>query len=282
MSSLPQANSRGEPSRTGGSPSSALTMEQVTKEFPSPSGAPVWALGPVDLWVERGEFVAVVGPSGCGKSTLLRLGAGLIPASDGRISGSPAEASFVFQEPALLPWRSVERNCALPLELAGVPKAERKRRVREILDLVGLDAWGRFYPHQLSGGMKMRAALARALVADAEIIYFDEPFSATDELNRARLNEYLSQLWIARRFAAVFVTHSIEEAVFLGQRVLVMSERPGRVLGEVRVPFVFPRSEALRTSESFVRVEREVVNLLHSEPRLPASGLLTTPPEGDQ
>lgn len=170
----------------------------------------------------------------------------------------------MFQEPALLPWRTVERNCALPLELAGVPTAERKRRVRETLDQVALGAWARFYPHQLSGGMKMRASLARALVADADIIYFDEPFSATDELNRARLNEHLNNLWMTRRFAALFVTHSIEEAVFLGQRVLVMSERPGRLLGEVGSPFPFPRSEPLRTSEAFVRVEREVVALLHS------------------
>jgi NitT/TauT family transport system ATP-binding protein len=243
-------------------------MAAVTKEFTAPRGAPVAALGPVDLTVGVGEFVAVVGPSGCGKSTLLRLGAGLLPPTQGVIDRSAAGASFVFQESALLPWRTIEHNCALPLELAGVGRTERKERVRAILDFVGLGAWGRYYPDQLSGGMKMRAALARALVPDADLIYFDEPFSATDEINRARLNEHLSKLWQARRFAAVFVTHSIEEAVFLGQRVLVMSERPGRLLGEVEVPFEFPRHEPLRTSEEFVRVERRVVELLHSGPGL--------------
>jgi len=240
----------------------ALRLESVEVSFPAPTGGEVAALGPVSLEIEPGEFVALVGPSGCGKSTLLRVAAGLLPASAGSVVADAGRSSFVFQEPALLPWRTVERNCLVPLELTRVAKAERRQRVRETLELVQLLPWSRYYPHQLSGGMKMRAALARALVVDAAIMYLDEPFSAIDELNRAALNEYLSRLWLGRRFAALFVTHSISEAAFLAERVLVMSARPGRIVGEVRVPFPFPRDSWLRTTEEFVRIEREVVALL--------------------
>jgi NitT/TauT family transport system ATP-binding protein len=258
--------------RTGSQPSGdeldasasepALAMASVRKAYRSPDRNWVEVLGPLDLRVDGGEFVAIVGPSGCGKSTLLRIAAGLVPASGGAVERGSDEASFVFQEPGLLPWRTIARNCELPLELANKPKALRKERVREVLDDVRLGAWANFYPHQLSGGMKMRAALARSLVLDTPVVYFDEPFSATDELGRELLNEFLSRLWDTRRFAALFVTHSISEAVFLATRVLVMSDRPGRFLGEFPVPFEFPRTAPLRTSGEFVNIQREVVALL--------------------
>lgn len=237
-------------------------MTGVRKAYRTPRRTWVDVLGPLDLRLRAGEFVSIVGPSGCGKSTLLRIAADLIPVSSGTVERRSRDASFVFQEPALLPWRTVGGNCALPLELAHVPKAQRRSRVREVLAYVHLDAWRNFYPHQLSGGMKMRAALARAIVVDAPVVYFDEPFSATDEMSRERLNEFLSRLWVGRGFTALFVTHSISEAVFLASRVLVMSDRPGRILGEVEVPFPFPRTAPLRTTETFVSIEREVINLL--------------------
>ncbi len=244
----------------------AMRMLGITRSFASTTGkSTVHAVGPIDLDLGAGEFVAIVGPSGCGKSTLLRLAAGLLrPTAGTIIHGGTASSSFVFQEPALLPWRSVERNCAIPLELTGVRQDLRRDRIRAALDLVGLVAWSSFYPHQLSGGMKMRVALARALVVDAEIMYLDEPFSAIDELTREGLNEHLSRLWLERRFAALFVTHNIGEAVFLAQRVIVMSERPGQLLGEVKVPFDYPRDLWLRTTAEFVHVEREVASLLRA------------------
>jgi len=237
-------------------------MAAVRKAYRSPDRRWVEVLGPVDLRIDDGEFVAIVGPSGCGKSTLLRIAAGLVPPSDGLVERQSDEASFVFQESGLLPWRTIAKNCELPLELAKVPKPGRKERVRKVLYDVRLGAWANFYPHQLSGGMKMRAALARALVLDSPMVYFDEPFSATDELGRELLNEFLSGLWSDRSFAALFVTHSISEAVFLATRVLVMSDRPGRFLGEFTVPFGFPRTAPLRTSDQFVGIQREVVALL--------------------
>ena len=267
----------------GGGPQVAdpvLMLREVRKRYKGPRGGEVSVLGPVDVSLREGEFVAIVGASGCGKSTLLRVAAGLVPPSNGTVHRANEEASFVFQDHALLPWRTVAKNCALPLELAGVPRGERRERVQEVLRFVHLENWGQFYPYQLSGGMKMRAALARALVADAAIVYFDEPFSATDELNREGLNEYLSNLWLGRRFAALFVTHSISEAVFLAQRVLVMSTSPGTILGEVQVPFEYPRSLSIRTTDEFVHVERKVTSYLRGnmgfeeEPRVvgPAPG----------
>ncbi len=246
-------------------PTPTLQLHGVTRSFGTSGHGRVAALGPVDLTLRQSEFVAIVGPSGCGKSTLLRVAAGLLRPTSGRIDrAAESEASFVFQEPALLPWRSVRRNCAVPLELTGVPRSERAARVLEALELVGLRSWAGFYPHQLSGGMKMRVALARALVVDAAVVYFDEPFSAIDELTREVLNEQLGLLWAQRRFAGLFVTHNISEAVFLAERVLVMSERPGMFVGEIQVPFPFPRESWLRTTEDFVSVERSVSALLRS------------------
>jgi NitT/TauT family transport system ATP-binding protein len=239
-------------------------MTAVGKRFDLGRGRSVAALGPVDVTLHDGEFLAIVGPSGCGKSTLLRLGAALLDPSEGAIERRSDDASFVFQEPALLPWRTVAGNCALPLELTSVSGADRAERIRSSLELVGLADWAEAYPRQLSGGMRMRVALARALVVEAPIVYFDEPFSAIDELTREELNDHLLAVWSRRAFGAMFVTHNIHEAVFLAQRVLVMSPRPGQILGEVEVPFAYPRSAELRTSSAFIDVVREVTQRLRA------------------
>jgi NitT/TauT family transport system ATP-binding protein len=248
----------------------ALLMHGVEKRFELGRQQSVTAIARVDLQIDAGEFVAIVGPSGCGKSTLLRLGAGLLEPSGGRIERRDADASFVFQEPALLPWRSVAGNVQLPLELTDVPREQRAARIERVLGLVGLADWADALPRQLSGGMRMRVALARALVVDAPVVYFDEPFAAIDELTREELNSHLLDVWRQRRFAALFVTHNIHEAVFLADRVVVMSPRPGRLLGQVEVPFELPRRPELRTSAAFIDVVRGVSELLRAGSGAPA------------
>ncbi|HEY2409674.1 MAG TPA: ABC transporter ATP-binding protein [Polyangiaceae bacterium] len=218
-------------------------------------------LSGIELEIAAGSFVALLGPSGCGKSTLLRLISGLDRPEQGRIviesGGTEARArgsqlAFVFQEPRLLPWRSVLDNVALPLELAGVPREEARRRARAPLDEVELgDALDR-YPDQLSGGMKMRVSIARALVTEPLLLLLDEPFAALDELTRQRLDERLRALWQKRRLTVIFVTHSLSEAAFLAERALVMSKRPGRIVLDRASELGAERSAALRTSVPFV------------------------------
>ena len=224
------------------------------------------SLADVDFSVAKGEFVSIVGPSGCGKSTLLRLVAGLRTATSGELlvdSGEPgdssAKAAFVFQEPNLLPWRTVAGNVRLPLELQ--PTNERTnaddsaKLVEETIRLVGLsseDAAKR--PSELSGGMRMRVSLARALVTDPDIMLLDEPFAALDDILRQQLNEELQRLWWSKRWTGLFVTHNVAEAVFLSQRVLVMSRSPGTILEAIDVPFNFPRTPELRADPEFARL----------------------------
>lgn len=219
------------------------------------------ALSGIDLTVERGEFVSFIGPSGCGKSTLLRLIAGLAEPSEGsiRIEGlSPAKARdrlfFVFQDACLLPWRRVAANVELPLQLRGAPAAERRERVREMLDLVDLAGDAGKYPWQLSGGMKMRVSLARALSVRPGILLLDEPFGALDEITRDRLNEDLLALREKAPFTGFFVTHSVAEALFLSTRVVVLSPAPGRISADLPVPFPYPRSPGLREDPAFLRL----------------------------
>ncbi|MBX3730225.1 MAG: ABC transporter ATP-binding protein [Candidatus Sumerlaeia bacterium] len=219
------------------------------------------ALRDVTLDVARGDFVALVGPSGCGKSTLLRLVAGLIAPTGGELAVdglAPRQArrerhdmAFVFQQPALLPWRTVADNVGLPLELDGQGRAARRERIDELLDLVGLREFARTHPHQLSGGMRMRVSLARALVGRPGLLLLDEPFGALDEITRQRLNEELRRLWASQGFTALFVTHNVFEAAFLAQRVVVMSPRPGRIACELAVPFESERTPALRARPEF-------------------------------
>jgi len=212
----------------------------------------VVAIAGVDLDVAPGEFVALLGPSGCGKSTLLRLVAGLDRADGGTIEAETDRVAFVFQDAHLLPWRTVLANVALPLELAGVPAETRLSEARAAIEQVGLaDAMDR-RPAELSGGMRMRVSLARALVTRPRLLLLDEPFAALDELTRARLDDQLRELWLALGMTVLFVTHSITEAAYLAERAVVFSARPARVVAERRIDLPRERSAATRTEAAFV------------------------------
>ena len=230
----------------------------------------VTALGPLDLDVASGEFVSLLGPSGCGKSTALRLIAGLGTPSSGtvtvshRMGAAPGRHSigFVFQEPTLMPWARVRENVRLPLKLAHAPAAEADGRVSEALAQVGLAEFADAYPRELSGGMKMRVSLARALVTDPDILLMDEPFAALDEITRFRLNNDLLALWRDLHKTVIFVTHSVFESVYLSQRVIVMTARPGRLSSEFRIDTPEPRGEDFRMSASYAGYCREVSKAL--------------------
>jgi NitT/TauT family transport system ATP-binding protein len=219
--------------------------------------------------VGEGEFVSLLGPSGCGKSTLLKLMAGLSPATSGTISIgglTPAQAreaiSFIFQDATLLPWRTVAGNIALALEFEGVPPAARAPRIEAVLKLVGLAEAGAYYPRQLSGGMKMRVSIARALVTTPRLVLMDEPFGALDEITRNYLNEEVLRLKQAQKWTTMFVTHSVPEAVFLSDRVLVMRSNPGGIAREVAVPFAYPRTAALRRDPAYVALVADISAVL--------------------
>lgn len=222
-------------------------------------------LSDINCNIKQGEFVALLGPSGCGKSTLLRLVAGLISQSSGSLTvagqdpvtarRSSQRVAFVFQEPNLLPWRTVSANIALPLELRGTPRAEQTLAATEILSLVGLTADdARKRSRNLSGGMRMRVSLARALVTNPDLLLLDEPFAALDDVLRQQLNEELVRIWRDRGWTGLFVTHNVAEAVFLAQRILVMGARPGRIVADIRVPFDYPREPGLRAEPVFARL----------------------------
>jgi NitT/TauT family transport system ATP-binding protein len=227
--------------------SKTLVLEEVSKTFATGTVA----LTGVDLVVAAGDFVSVVGPSGCGKSTLLRLAAGLEQATEGRIEVEATSTSYVFQEPTLLEWRSALSNVELVGELRGLPKAERRLRAREAFDLVGLTGFEKQFPRQLSGGMRMRVSIARSLVAEPQLALFDEPFGALDEITRLRMQTELQRLFQLKSFAGLFITHSIPEAVYLSNRVLVMSGRPGRIVADFNVPWAYPRPPELRYAPEF-------------------------------
>ena len=243
------------PARRG----AAIALQGVAKRFENG----LQALAPIDLTVGGGEFVSIVGPSGCGKSTLLRIVAGLVAPTAGTCS-RPAgiEAGFVFQEAALLPWRNVERNAELLMELEGIAPAVRRPRAAEALQRVGLAGFEKAWPRELSGGMRMRLSLARALALQPALLLLDEPLAAVDELTRDVLQEELLQLWQHAGFTAMLVTHNVHEAVFLSQRVLVMSARPGRITDVIDVPFAFPRAPELRSTPEFGRLTGEVTAAL--------------------
>ena len=235
-------------------------------------GERLHALSDISLAIAEGEFVSLIGPSGCGKSTLLRVIADLLQPSAGRVEvhGKPAEVARrernygrVFQSPVLYDWRTVERNVQLPLELMGVPKKERAARSRELLALVGLEDFGKRYPWQLSGGMQQRVAIARALSFRPSILLMDEPFGALDEMTRERLNMELLNIWSRTGTTVVFVTHSISEAVFLSDRVVIMTPRPGRIEHVVDVHLPRPRGAEIREDERFFRLIAEVRSRLY-------------------
>jgi NitT/TauT family transport system ATP-binding protein len=236
----------------------ALRFDGVSMVYPDGTHA----LSQTSFDVRPGEFVTVVGPSGCGKSTLLKIASGLHEPTTGSVSVDRSKVGYVFQDATLLQWRTVQRNVELLAELEGVPKAERARRAAAAIDLVGLKGFEGKYPKQLSGGMKMRASLARTLVLDPSVFLFDEPFGAVDEITRERLNDEVISLFERQRFAGLFITHSISEAVFLSTRVLVMSARPGRIIAEVSIPFPYPRSPELRFEPEFARLCGELSHAL--------------------
>jgi NitT/TauT family transport system ATP-binding protein len=229
-------------------------------------------LAPIQLTIKPGEFISLIGPSGCGKSTLLKLIANLIEPSDGKILwwrggfdrvGQPGKRlAFVFQDPTLMPWARVDTNVRLPLDLARVPRAEADRRTEAALAQVDLTPAARRFPRQLSGGMRMRVSIARALVTEPDLLLMDEPFGALDEFTRNKLDEDLIRLSWERRLTNVFVTHSIYEAVFLSTRIIVMAANPGRVFGEFVVEEPFPRDDVFRGSDRFALLCRDLSMLL--------------------
>jgi NitT/TauT family transport system ATP-binding protein len=244
----------------------AIEIDHVSLTFQTSDG-PVEALSGVSLKVARGEFVSFIGPSGCGKTTLLRAVADLEQPTRGtiRVNGmSPHEArvnrayGYVFQAPALYPWRTVSANIALPLEIMGIGKAERKKRVERGLDLVNLKGFGGKFPFQLSGGMQQRASIARALSFDPDLLLMDEPFGALDEIVRDMLNQQLLGLWEKTGKTALFVTHSIPEAVFLSTRIVVMSPRPGRIQEVIECSFPRDRTLEIRETPEFLAVAHRV------------------------
>ena len=220
----------------------------------------VEALRGLDLAIHEGEFVSLLGPSGCGKSTVLRLIAGLGERSGGAMEWSSPqhEIGFVFQEPTLMPWASVFDNIYLPLRVKGINKKESKSRVERAMEQVGLAGIGNAYPRELSGGMRMRVSIARALVAEPKVLLMDEPFAALDEITRFKLNDDLLGIWASQRWTVVFVTHSVFESVYLSTRILVMSARPGRVTSEVAVKVPSPRDPSFRTSNDYAEECRTV------------------------
>ena len=238
-------------------PEPVVELEAVSKRFASGLDA----LRAIDLRVGRGEFLSLLGPSGCGKSTLLRIVAGLSPPSSGscisRLGGGPDEAvragriGFVFQDPTLMPWSTVASNVELPFRIAGRVRGEERDRVTAALRAVGLAGFEGAYPHQLSGGMRMRVSIARALVTDPDLLLLDEPFAALDEITRLALNDDLLRLWHERRPTILFVTHSVFESVYLSTRIAVMTARPGRIAAELPVELPQPRSHSLRTAPEY-------------------------------
>lgn len=256
---------------------SNITVENVSKYY-GEGEAPVHVLDSIDFSVDEREFLVVLGPSGCGKTTLLKMLDGLVEPSSGRITvdGSPVteprgDVALVFQNFGLFPWRTVRRNITLGLEIQGVTKEQRRRRADELIELVGLSGFEENYPSELSGGMQQRVGLARALAVDPEVLLMDEPFGALDAQTKDQLQTELLQLWGERRKTAVFITHDISEAVFLADRILVMSPKPSEILYETDVDFERPRWNRrveIERSDRFARIEREIreqLNLLPAE-----------------
>jgi len=250
-----------------------LRIDKVSRTFPARQGnAPTRALEPTDLSVGNNDFVTILGPSGCGKSTLLRIIAGLDRPSSGRvildgeeITGPGADRGMVFQSYTLFPWLTVRDNIAYGLRERGVSQAERDRIANGFIDRVGLSGFENHWPKQLSGGMQQRTAIARALANDPKILLLDEPFGALDNQTRALMQEMLLGIWEREQKTVLFVTHDIEEAIFLGGRVVVMSARPGRIKAEIVVDLPHPRSYRIKTTPEFVSLKERLVEEIRTE-----------------
>ncbi|MDX3905999.1 MAG: ABC transporter ATP-binding protein [Pigmentiphaga sp.] len=258
--------------------SPCIALEGVGVSYAA-RGATVQAIADVTLDVAEGEFIALLGPTGCGKSTLLRVVSDLLAPSQGSVSirgGSTADArrandfGFVFQEAALLPWRTALDNVNLPLEVVGYPAAERLARCRELLQSVGLSKFEQHYPHELSGGMKQRVAIVRALAWNPSILLMDEPFSALDELTKNQLQDDLLEIWNRERKTVLFVTHNISEAVYLADRVVVMSAHPGGIKRVIDVDLPRPRTPGMRETLAFIEQVRLAREALQAEHRTPS------------
>ncbi len=262
------AESVGDSTRRGEPAQPLVMLAGVSKAYANGTVA----LRNANFTVMPGEFVSLVGPSGCGKSTILRIVAGLGPISAGdvRVAGLPPEQArrdrqdmaFVFQDATLLPWRTVVKNVELPLQMRGTSRADRRSRVAQALETVGLTEFAREYPRQLSGGMKMRVSIARALVAQPKLMLMDEPFGALDELTRGRLNVELLHIVALAGWTVLCVTHNVFEAVFLSSRVLVMSPRPGRIIADLPIDLPYPRDPGIRTSVEFNMVASRVLSAM--------------------
>lgn len=235
---------------------SLIELKNVFKQY----GNGTVAIRDMSLTVEKGQFVSFLGPSGCGKSTALRMIAGLASVSAGTItvnghapgeSNSAADIGFVFQEPTLMPWTTVFENVYLPLRLTGVSHAEAKPRIEEALSQVGLSRFARSYPRELSGGMKMRASIARAIVTRPRLLLMDEPFAALDEMTRFKLNNDVLRLWQEQSLTIIFVTHSVYESVYMSNRLVVMAARPGRVVADLPIEGSYPRAEDFRATDAY-------------------------------
>lgn len=236
----------------------SLAFDAIGMTFPDGTEA----VRDVSFTVSKGEFVTVVGPSGCGKSTLLKIASGLLEPTAGSVRVDRDRLGYVFQDATLLPWRTVQGNVELLAELHDIPKAERRELAADAIRLVGLSGFENHYPKSLSGGMKMRASLARTLTLKPPVFLFDEPFGAVDEITREHLNEETQQLFQREGFAGLFITHSISEAVFMSTKVIVMSARPGRIVAEFDVPFAYPRVPDLRFDPAFAELSGEVSHQL--------------------
>ena len=246
-----------------------IRMDRVRKQF----GGGTLAVADMSVTIDAGDFVALLGPSGCGKSTALRMIAGLLPVTAGTITieppgegegGSEQDLGFVFQEPTLMPWASVLDNVFLPLRLAGLARAAAEPRLRAALAEVGLSGFAEAYPRELSGGMKMRVSIARALVTRPRILLMDEPFAALDEMTRMKLNNDVLRLRAEHGLTVIFVTHSVYESVYLANRVLVMAARPGRLAAEIAVEAPWPRDDAFRADPAYVAQAQAVTAALHA------------------
>ena len=238
-----------------------VTISHLAKKYRNG----VAALASIDLAIEAGTFLSILGPSGCGKSTLLRLIAGLTQPTAGEIAwrgDGAGRVGFVFQEPTLMPWATVWDNTYLPLRLSGVTRSEAAPRIEATLAAMGLDSFAQVYPRELSGGMKMRVSIARALVTEPQLLLLDEPFAALDEITRFRLNEDLLRLWQRHGWTVVFVTHSVFESAFLSNRIVVMGKRPGRITADVPVDLPYPREASLRTAPAYAEICARLSQLL--------------------